>query len=64
MSQELLRKFIMYAKSKVHPRLDRVNIDKVAQLFAQLRRETMVSSMKSSYPIVRVSDGSSPAGCP
>lgn len=35
----------MYARARVHPRLDRINGDKVAALFAQLRREAAQGGM-------------------
>jgi DNA replication licensing factor MCM2 len=41
--QDLLKNYIIYAKEKVHPKLQRVDQDKVSQLYAQLRRESMVS---------------------
>ena len=46
--QELLKKYIIYAKEKVHPKLHRMDQDKVAQLYAQLRRESMATG---SVPI-------------
>jgi DNA replication licensing factor MCM2 len=44
MTQDLLRKYIMYAKSHVHPKLDRANTTKLSNLFVELRKETVVSS--------------------
>ena len=44
--QDLLKKYIIYAKEKVHPKLHRMDQDKVAQLYAQLRRESMVSQQE------------------
>ncbi|XP_062522582.1 DNA replication licensing factor mcm2-like isoform X1 [Corticium candelabrum] len=46
--QDLLKKYIIYAKEKVHPKLHRMDQDKVAQLYAQLRRESMATG---SVPI-------------
>jgi len=44
--QDLLRKYIMYARSKIRPRLDsKFNKDKIAQLFVNLRRETKTGGM-------------------
>ena len=43
--QDLLRKYIMYAKETVHPKLQQMDQDKVAQLYAELRRESLVSRM-------------------
>ena len=47
-SQELLRKYIMYAKRTVHPKLQEIDQDKIARLYAELRRESLASG---SIPI-------------
>lgn len=39
-NQDLLRKYIMYAKDKVHPKLQDVDADKLSKLYAQLRQES------------------------
>ena len=41
--QELLKKYIIYCKDKVHPKLHQMDQDKVAKMYADLRRESMVS---------------------
>ncbi len=41
--QEMLKKYIIYAKEKAHPKLNDINQDKVAKLYNDLRRESMVS---------------------
>ncbi|RUS83603.1 hypothetical protein EGW08_008622 [Elysia chlorotica] len=46
--QELLRKYIMYAKEKVHPKLHQMDQDKVARMYSELRRESMATG---SIPI-------------
>jgi len=46
--QDLLRKYIMYAKENIHPKLHDMNQDKVAKMYAQLRRESMATG---SVPI-------------
>ena len=40
--QDLLRKYIVYSKEKVHPKLHQMDQDKVAKLYADLRKESMV----------------------
>jgi len=40
--QELLRKYIIYAKCKINPKLDRVNEDKLLSFYSELRHESMV----------------------
>jgi len=39
--QELLRKYIIYAREKVHPKLHQMDQDKVAKMYSDLRRESM-----------------------
>lgn len=52
LSQEMLKKYIIYAKDKIHPKLNNMDQDKIAQMFADLRRESMVSPV---LHIIRVS---------
>jgi DNA replicative helicase MCM subunit Mcm2 (Cdc46/Mcm family) len=40
--QELLKKYIIYAKEKAHPKLNDMDQDKVAKMYSDLRRESMV----------------------
>lgn len=40
--QELLRKYIMYAKERVRPKLNQMDQDKVARIYSDLRKESMV----------------------
>lgn len=44
--QDLLRKYIIYSKEKVRPKLHQMDQDKVANLYAELRKESMVSRVK------------------
>ena len=46
--QELLRKYILYAREKVVPKLYQIDQDKVARLFADMRRESLATG---AYPI-------------
>ncbi|KAJ4361348.1 MCM DNA helicase complex subunit [Ascochyta clinopodiicola] len=46
--QELLRKYILYAREKCRPKLYQIDQDKVARLFADMRRESMATG---AYPI-------------
>ena len=39
--QELLKKYIIYAREKVHPKLHQMDQDKVAKMYSDLRRESM-----------------------
>lgn len=40
--QEILKKYIVYAKQNVHPKLHNMDQDRVAKLYSQLRQESMV----------------------
>ncbi|TBU30210.1 MCM-domain-containing protein [Dichomitus squalens] len=46
--QDLLRKYIMYAKEKVRPKLYDLDQEKLSRLFSDLRRESLATG---SYPI-------------
>lgn len=46
--QELLKKYIVYSKEKVHPRLNHMDQDKISRMYADLRKESM---MTGSIPI-------------
>ncbi|KAG9044184.1 MCM DNA helicase complex subunit, partial [Serendipita sp. 407] len=46
--QDLLRKYILYAREKVQPKLHDVDRDKLARLFGDLRRESLATG---SFPI-------------
>merc|ERR1711878_232193 len=39
--QELLKKYIIYAREKVHPKLHNMDQDKVAKMYTELRQESM-----------------------
>jgi len=46
--QELLKKYIMYARQKFHPKLHQMDQEKVAKMYSELRRESMATG---SIPI-------------
>ncbi|EAQ85765.1 hypothetical protein CHGG_07018 [Chaetomium globosum CBS 148.51] len=46
--QELLRKYILYARDRCSPKLYHMDEDKVARLFADMRRESLATG---AYPI-------------
>uniref|UniRef100_A0A914XNS4 Minichromosome maintenance protein 2 n=1 Tax=Plectus sambesii TaxID=2011161 RepID=A0A914XNS4_9BILA len=46
--QQLLRKYIMYARENIHPKLHQIPQEKIAKLFADMRRESMATG---SVPI-------------
>ena len=49
--QEMLKKYIIYAKEKAHPKLHQMDQDKVAKMYSDLRRESMVSNLSIGKPI-------------
>ena len=46
--QTLLKKYILYARERVHPKLHQMDQDKVAKMYSDLRRESMATG---SVPI-------------
>ena len=59
--QSLLRKYILYAKTHCHPRLDQFDDDKLAKLYARLRKESFVTgglpiSVRHIESIIRLSE--------
>ena len=46
--QDLLKKYILYARERVHPKLHDMDQDKVAKMYSDLRRESMATG---SVPI-------------
>ncbi|ODV96833.1 hypothetical protein PACTADRAFT_1419 [Pachysolen tannophilus NRRL Y-2460] len=47
-SQELLVKYIHYARTKIHPKLNQMDMDKVSKVYSDLRRESITTG---SFPI-------------
>ena len=39
--QELLKKYLTYAREKIHPKLHNMDQDKVAKMYTELRQESM-----------------------
>lgn len=59
--QDLLKKYILYAKSRIRPELSRLDVDKISRLYADLRRESMQSgsipiTVRHIESIVRMSE--------
>ena len=46
--QDLLKKYIMYARDSIHPKLTRVDSEKITKLYSELRRE---SYLTGSIPV-------------
>ncbi len=49
--QELLRKYIMYSKERVRPKLNQMDQDKVARIYSDLRKESMVRASRQFYNV-------------
>ena len=47
-TQDVLKKYIIYAKEKIKPKLHCIDQDKVSKLYAELRKESMVSECGSN----------------
>ncbi|KAI4457476.1 dna replication licensing factor mcm family member [Holotrichia oblita] len=47
-SQEMLKKYIVYARENIHPKLQNMDQDKVANIYSQLRQESLATG---SLPI-------------
>jgi len=45
--QDMLRKYLMYAKSKIFPQLRGIDVDKITRLYAELRKESLVRAVES-----------------
>lgn len=59
--QDLLKKYLVYAKEKVHPRLNYMDQDKISHMYAELRRESMVTgsipiTVRHIESIIRISE--------
>ncbi|KAJ3175281.1 MCM DNA helicase complex subunit [Geranomyces variabilis] len=59
--QDLLRKYIMYARDKVYPRIADIDHNKLEKLYAELRRESMLTggipiTVRYLESIVRMSE--------
>jgi DNA replication licensing factor MCM2 len=39
--KDVLKKYITYAKEKIHPKLHQVDTDKISKLYAEIRKESM-----------------------
>ncbi|XP_033229836.1 DNA replication licensing factor Mcm2 [Belonocnema kinseyi] len=46
--QDLLKKYIVYAKQNIHPKISNVDQDKIAKMYSQLRQESLATG---SLPI-------------
>ena len=53
-SQDLLKKYILYARQRVEPKLQFMDQDKVAKMYSDLRRESMATGrlVASSHSIL------------
>lgn len=54
--QDLLKKYIVYSKEKIHPKLHQMDQDKVAKLYADLRKESMVILIHTHVHCTRVEE--------
>lgn len=40
--QSLLRKYLMFARENIHPKLDHIPQEKISKVFAEMRKESLV----------------------
>lgn len=52
--QDLLKKYIIYAREKAHPKLHQMDQDKVAKMYSDLRRESMVCNKHTCSVLIFV----------
>jgi len=52
--QDLLKKYILYARTRCHPTLSHMDVDKVSRLYADLRKESLQSGSWGIKSTVRV----------
>ena len=55
--QDLLQKYIVYSKEKIRPKLHQMDQDKVARLYADLRKESMVRRVEGGVRGGKVGGG-------
>lgn len=60
LSQEVLRKYVQYAKTSVHPVISQVDARKISQLYSELRKESLSSgipiTVRHIESIMRISE--------
>lgn len=61
--QDLLKKYIVYARQNIHPKLTNMDQDKVAKLYSQLRQESLLTgslpiTVRHIESIIRMSEAS------
>ncbi|KAK0182674.1 hypothetical protein PV327_000787 [Microctonus hyperodae] len=61
--QDLLKKYIVYARQNIHPKLTNIDQDKVAKLYSQLRQESLATgslpiTVRHIESIIRMSEAS------
>jgi len=47
--QDLLKKYIIYAKEQCHPKLFNMDSDRIAHMYSELRRESLVGFQLCSF---------------
>ncbi|KAI4291608.1 DNA replication licensing factor MCM2 [Pancytospora philotis] len=57
---DMLRKYILYAKTSIHPRISHIDTQKIAQLYSDLRKESLGSgipiTVRHVESIIRISE--------
>ncbi|GAU93295.1 hypothetical protein RvY_05258-2 [Ramazzottius varieornatus] len=60
-AQDVLKKYITYARDRIHPKLHSIDQDKIANMYAELRRESMITgsvaiTVRHIESIIRLSE--------
>ena len=48
-SQDMLKKYILYAKTRIRPELSQLDVDKISKLYADLRKRIHAKWLDSDY---------------
>merc|ERR1712113_1190218 len=59
--QDLLKKYILYSRERIHPKLNQMDQDKVAKMYSDLRRESMATgsipiTVRHIEPMIRIAE--------
>lgn len=50
----MLKKYIVYARENIHPKLQNMDQDKIANIYSQLRQESLVSNKYKNLYVLKL----------
>ncbi|KII62739.1 DNA replication licensing factor mcm2 [Thelohanellus kitauei] len=61
LSQDVLQKYIIYARDHMRPKLNRVDVDKITRMYANLRKESLITgslpiTVRHIESVIRISE--------